>query len=237
MRALILRLEGPLMSFGHVAVDEIRPTRQLPGRSMLTGLLANALGWEHGAVDALDRLQARLRFAARQDRAGSLLRDYQTAELAKRDLLWTSRGRPAGRDGGEASYGGPVLRQRFYLADAAVTVAVALEPEAEAPDLDALAKALRRPARPLFLGRKGCPPAVPLLERIVEASTLVAAVGEAEPSRTGQSGQKRFLVETEDMEGEPEGRLVELADRRDWRLGFHAGQSRRRELFVSAGAA
>ncbi|MDX6749518.1 type I-E CRISPR-associated protein Cas5/CasD [Geminicoccaceae bacterium 1502E] len=237
MRALILRLEGPLMSFGGVAVDEIRPTRQLPGRSMLTGLLANALGWEHGDVEALDRLQARLRFAARQDRSGTLLRDYQTAELAKRDLLWTSRGRPAGRDGGDASYGGPVLRQRYYLADAAVTVALSLEPASEAPGLDALAAALRRPARPLFLGRKGCPPAGPLLERIVEAETLVAALGQVEPWRGEGDEKRRFLVETEDMEGEPDGRPVELADRRDWRLGFHTGQSRRRELFVSAGGA
>ena len=44
MDALILRLRGPLMAFGDVAVDEIRPTDLLPGLSEMTGLIANALG-------------------------------------------------------------------------------------------------------------------------------------------------------------------------------------------------
>ena len=38
-------------------------------------------------------------------------------------------------------------------------------------------------------------------------------------------------IETEDQPGEPDPqRLIAVADRRDWRLGLHAGQSRRREL-------
>ncbi|MCB1994083.1 MAG: type I-E CRISPR-associated protein Cas5/CasD, partial [Geminicoccaceae bacterium] len=92
MRCLILRLEGPLMSFGDTAIDEIRPTRPLPGRSLLTGLIANALGFEHRDVHALQRLQERLRFAARLDQAGDALVDFQTAELSQSDPIWTTRG-------------------------------------------------------------------------------------------------------------------------------------------------
>jgi CRISPR system Cascade subunit CasD len=230
MQALILRLEGPLMSFGDVAIDEIRPTRRLPTRSMLTGLLANALGWSHRDVAALDRLQERLRFAARLDREGQALIDFQTAELGKDDLLWTTRGVPAERAGGAATYSGPALRRRHYLADAAVTVAVTLVPIAETPDLAELEAALRRPERPLFIGRKGCPPSRPLLDRVVEAGSLVAALDQVIPLHPSGAGDP-LLIETEDEPAEPVARrLIAVADRRDWRLGLHTGQSRRREL-------
>ncbi len=231
MRCLILRLEAPLMSFGDVAIDEIRPTRRLPGRSLLTGLVGNALGYEHRDVDALDRLQQRLRFAARLDREGESLRDFQTAEISQDDPLWTTRGVPAERKGGAHSYSGPVLRQRHYRADAAVTVALTLAPPDEAPDMLAVEAALRRPERPLFFGRKCCLPARPVLDGAVEAQSLMAALdalAESHPSA---------LIETEDDPAEPPGRrIVEVADRRDWRLGLHAGQSRRRELRRGDGA-
>jgi CRISPR system Cascade subunit CasD len=117
-----------------------------------------------------------------------------------------------------------------------VTVALTLDPAEEAPDLDRLAAALRRPERPLFLGRKGCPPATPLLERDVEAPSLVAALDLASPfPRRGRAERPAtdLLVETEDDPSEPQGRrTVEVADRRDWRLGFHTGLGRRRELRV-----
>ncbi|MCB9967247.1 MAG: type I-E CRISPR-associated protein Cas5/CasD [Geminicoccaceae bacterium] len=92
MRCLILRLEGPLMSFGDTAIDEIRPTRLLPGRSLLAGLIGNALGFEHRDVNALQRLQERLLFAARLDQAGEDLLDYQTALIGKKDPIWITRG-------------------------------------------------------------------------------------------------------------------------------------------------
>lgn len=230
MQVLILRLEGPLMSFGDVAIDEIRPTRRLPTRSMLTGLLANALGCAHRDVEQLDRLQERLRFAARLDHEGRGLIDFQTAELGKDDPLWTTRGVPAERAGGAASYSGPALRYRHYLADAVVTVALSLAPAEEAPALAALEAALRRPERPLFIGRKGCPPGRPILDRRVEADSLVAALDKAAPLRPDRQAAD-LLIETEDEPEEPKGRrLIAVADQRDWRVGLHTGQSRRREL-------
>lgn len=225
IRCLVLRFSGPLMSFGDQAIDEIRPTRRLPGRSMLAGLLGNALGLDHRDVDALQRLQDRLRFAAREERSGTLLRDYQTAEIAKDDPLWTTRGKPAGRDGGDASYSGPVLRERFYRADAEVVVALALDPADEPPDLESLAGALRRPERPLFLGRKGCPPAGPICQGVITAETLVQALDLATPR-----GAAGGLVETEPDEAHAAERVLDVPDRRDWRQGFHAGSSRRAQL-------
>jgi CRISPR system Cascade subunit CasD len=142
--------------------------------------------------------------------------------------MWTTRGAPAERAGGEGSYSGPVLRYRHYRADARVTAAIGLDPAEEVPDLDALAAAVRRPERPLFLGRKCCPPARPLFERLVEAPSLAAALAAAPPPGGGNGAGP---IETEDDPAEPPGRrVVEVADRRDWRLGFHTGLGRRREL-------
>src|SRR3546814_4484691 len=57
-------------------------------------------------------------------------------------------------------------------ADAMVLVALKLEPAEEAPTGDDLADALDRPARPLFIGRKNCAPAAPILAGRVTASDL-----------------------------------------------------------------
>ena len=53
MRALILHLQAPLMSFGGPQVDQIGPTGQFPTTSQITGLFANALGYAHRDVDRL----------------------------------------------------------------------------------------------------------------------------------------------------------------------------------------
>lgn len=226
------------MSFGDLAIDEIRPTRRLPTRSMLTGLLANALGWAHRDVAALDRLQERLRFAARLDREGHAVEDYQTAEIGKKDPIWVTKGDYSERGGG-TWYPEPrtgrlvqtVERHRHYRADAAVTVALTLVPAEEAPDLEALEAALRRPERPLFIGRKGCPPSGPILDRLAVAESLLAALDQVPPVDANRAAADPVVVETEDESGEPKAqRLIAVADRRDWRLGMHAGQSRRREL-------
>ena len=232
MRCLLLRLEAPLMSFGDVAVDEIRPTRRLPTLSMLTGLIGNALGYDHRDIVRLQRLQDRLRFAARADRLGRVVVDYQTARLNKRDPLWTTHGAPGERAGGGTTWDGSgygtVERQRHYLADAVVTVALTLIPEDEPPDLVQLAQAFARPERPLFLGRKGCPPSAPLLLAEPAGHSSLAEALAAAPRHSRMAGSA--IVEFPDMPGEPEGRRTfEVADRRDWRSGLHAGVRRVRE--------
>jgi CRISPR system Cascade subunit CasD len=69
-RWLILRLQAPLLAFGGVAIDHVGVTRDYPALSMLTGLLANALGWERTEWKRHQVLQDRLIFAARRDRRG-----------------------------------------------------------------------------------------------------------------------------------------------------------------------
>ena len=141
------------MAFGGETVDNIGVIRWFPSASMLTGLLANALGWDRTEGARHQRLQDRLVFAARIDRepsGGARMRDFQTAQLQAGDRSWTTRGVPEGRAGGLNTYDAPHLRYRDYFADMVVTVALRMEPAADAPSLDEIAEALQEPARPLF---------------------------------------------------------------------------------------
>ena len=234
MRFLVLRLEGPLVSFGHVAVDELRPTLELPTTSMLTGLFANALGFDHREPERHQRLQERLRFAARADLPGRLLRDYQTARLHRGDRLWTTWGRAQRRAGGGTTWDesgwGTVQRERFYRADALVTVVATLLPADESPTLDQLRAALERPERPLFLGRKSCLPSRPLLDPerpVVEAESAREAllrVPLAGPrGRIALPGHLPCRWPAEEGGGEDHARARWIADLRDWHTGLHVG--------------
>ncbi len=234
MRFLVLRLEGPLLAFGDVAVDERRPTLELPTTSMLTGLFANALGFDHREPERHQRLQERLRFAARADLPGRLLRDDQTARLRRNDRLWTTWGRAQRRTGGGKTWDetgwGTVQRKRFYRADALVTVVATLLPADEPPTLDRLRAALERPERPLFLGRKSCPPSRPLLDRerpVVEAGSAREAllrVPLAEPrGRVRLPARLPCRWPVEEGGGEDHARERWIADLRDWDTGLHVG--------------
>lgn len=209
------------MSFGREAIDQNGPTRDHPDASLLTGLIANALGWRREEAARHQRLQDRLRFAVRIDREGHELRDFQTAQLEKSDAGWTTRGRPEGRAGGAGSYSGPHLRFRFYRADAALTVALTLDAGDEAPTLDDCAAALAEPARALFIGRKPCLPSHPLSLGVVEASTLLAALQPTDERRL------RYVISPEDAVRLSKREVLHLTGRRDWIAGVHAGQQQR----------
>ena len=132
-------------------VDKYGVIRWFPSASMLTGLLANALGWRRVEGGRHQQLQDRLVFAARIDRephGGVRLTDFQTAQLGANDKGWATRGAPERRAGGLSTYDAPHLRYRDYFADMRVTVALRLEQADETPALDGLADALQEPARP-----------------------------------------------------------------------------------------
>lgn len=222
---LLLRLEAPLMSFGTTAVDHRRPVQAWPAVSMLTGLLANALGWDRSDAAALDRLQSRIRWAARIERAGTLLNDFQTAQLSKDDRGWTTRGTVESRGGGDASYDSPHLRYRDYRADASVLVALRLVPDTEPPTVADLAAALDAPTRPLFLGRKGCLPATRIGLGLVDAVDAVAALDQTPPITDGPTASVAAVYfNAGAAEVTPQHRIHHTSDERRFDLDVHAGQ-------------
>ncbi|WP_267348941.1 type I-E CRISPR-associated protein Cas5/CasD [Sphingomonas sp. GM_Shp_2] len=162
MRHLLLDLDAPLMSFGGDLVDAYGVVRDFPAKSMLAGLLANALGWERHDADVHAALQARIVMGSARVGEGQRQREFQTAQLGANDRGWTTRGRVEGRAGGAETYRSPHIRYRDMDADARVLIAFRLNPAEVAPDLDTLAAALMRPERPLFIGRKPFVPSRPL---------------------------------------------------------------------------
>lgn len=153
---LVLRLAGPLQSWGSRSQFNRRDTDGAPTKGGVVGLLAAADGRRR--VDPIDDLTD-LRLGVRTDRAGSLLRDYHTvSDLRGRPLPQTgvdSKGRQ--RPTSPPRY--TAVTQRFYLQDAVFVVAL----QGPEPLLRALAEAVARPAFPPALGRRSCPPTQPLL--------------------------------------------------------------------------
>lgn len=221
MRWMHLRLRAPLAAFGGETVDAHGVIRNVPAQSMLTGLLANALGWERSMRAKHQALQDRVVFGAVWERDIGLTRmvDYQTAQLGKNDRAWTTRGVPAGRAGGAATYEGSHQRWREYHADLRLSLALRLEPEEDSPTLDELHAALDRPARPLFIGRKCCLPSSPIFGGWIEAPSAREALEAAAP--TGLAGLFASWPAAEGRDGS--NRVTTVTDERNWVSGLHGG--------------
>ncbi|MFA7063613.1 MAG: type I-E CRISPR-associated protein Cas5/CasD [Methanomethylophilus sp.] len=133
MTTLLLRLAGPMQSWGVTGKFSTRSTGREPSKSGVLGLVAAALG--RGREEPLTDLTA-LRYGVRIDQEGTFLRDYHTAHNPENTKL-------------------AYLTERHYLADAVFLVGLEGDPVL----LTAIEQALRHPFYPLFLGRRSCPPA------------------------------------------------------------------------------
>ena len=148
MPTMLLRLAGPLQSWGVESKFETRRTQSYPTKSGVIGLLAAALGYPRDAP--LERLNT-LNFGVRVDQEGELLSDYHMAKGKKdKDIYITNR---------------------LYLADAVFLVGL----ESENPAfLQELEEAIKNPVFPLFLGRRSCVPTMPIFLGIRDTSLLDA---------------------------------------------------------------
>lgn len=221
-RWLVLSLEAPLLAFGGVTIDHLGVTRDFPAASMLTGFLANALGYQRTEQDRHQSLQDRLIFAARREREdpAGILTDTQNALLKHEKRGWTTWGILEERGGG--SLDSPHRRRRDYHVDARVTVVFRLADADRDPDLDRLAGALDRPSRPLFIGRKPCLPTGRINCGFVDADTAHDAL-----RKTPGEGTRALWPANEGPEAGPEvDRVIDLNDLRNWRTGLHGGTRR-----------
>jgi CRISPR system Cascade subunit CasD len=203
---------------------------------MLTGLLANALGWTHGDVERLESLQDRLRYAARIDRRGESLVDYQTVDLGLDWMIpekagWTTRGDIQRRGG--ANIEGTHQRYRGYRADSIHTVALTFVGD-HFPSSDYVALALREPSRPLFIGRKCCLPAAPILLDVVEGESLIDVLRALPRAARADSGPLPALWNDGDDAGSlaASSRVTSVTDERDWVNRVHVGRRLVREGHV-----
>ncbi|MEO3976840.1 type I-E CRISPR-associated protein Cas5/CasD [Streptomyces sp. CAU 1734] len=179
MGTVLLRLSAPLQSYGTLSRWEERATTARPTKSAVLGLVANALGLEHGTP--LTDL-AELTFTVRADRPGHLLTDQQTTgagtfppdpyalatdpHLVQHPDAWTyavPRKPAPGPDGVLRAPWQPkerrsVLVTKHYLADAAFIAGLT----GDAALVRRIDAALHHPARLLYLGRRCCPPDHPV---------------------------------------------------------------------------
>ncbi len=143
MAVLLLRLAGPMQSWGTQSRFTHRDTDLEPSKSGVIGLLCAAMGKSRGDLPAIKEL-AGLRMGVRVDRQGTLQRDFHTAKdviIAKGDKLKSAE-----------------LSNRFYLADACFLVALL----GELTLLNSLHVRLANPTWQLYLGRKAFVPGLPV---------------------------------------------------------------------------
>ncbi len=166
MGVLMLKLAGPLQSWGVDSRYLERKTRHEPTKSGVIGLLAAALGRRR--EDPVDDLAA-LRIAVRIDQPGRYERDFQTvhprhysAEKQRSDFIKKANG----------TLESLPLTNRYYVADAVFVVAVEVGDEL----LPAYSDALLHPAFPLYLGRRSCAPSDKVLLACYEGLGLVEAL-------------------------------------------------------------
>lgn len=136
MYTLLLRLSGPLQSWGSNSLYDNRGTDYYPTKSGVIGLIAAALGLKRGS--SLEKLNS-LQFGVRIDCQGEYLRDFQITNMGEK--LNSN------------------LSTRVYLSDAIFLVGLASE---NYELLSKIREAIHNPKYAMFLGRKACPPTLPL---------------------------------------------------------------------------
>ena len=161
MNVLLLRLCGPMQSWGVQSRFTVRDTGLEPSKSGVVGLLCAALGRrrEEPVADL-----AALAMGVRVDQEGTMARDYHTA--GKGGILKAS---------GQVERKNLVVSNRYYLSDARFLVGL------KGDDLDLLAQlhaALRDPVWTLYLGRKAFVPGEPvwLKDGVLSDTDLRAAL-------------------------------------------------------------
>ena len=200
-KVLLLRLEGPLQSWGGRSRWDVRDTEAEPTKSGVIGLLGCALGYGIGDRRLETELDAGLLFGVRVERAGRRVRDYQTIAgflptadgRYKHTGVKTSTNLRALQDDPDVEPA-TVQSPRFYLEDAAFLVGLAGREANSAADalLDRCAAAMRDPQWPLYLGRKACVPTRPIMEEVTDRyESLEAALRQHPWSWLGGGARER----------------------------------------------
>lgn len=186
---LVLRLEGPLQSWGSASQFNRRLTDLLPTRSGVMGLICAALGLPRGSREEREYLAqcASLHMKAvalpRQSSRGTPL------NVRRLEDFHTVQGTLKATGGSKDCH----ITHRHYLLNAAFRVFLS----GERALLERAAAALRDPVWGLWLGRKCCLPTAPVLQGVF--ATEAEALQHCLPQPLDE------LVWTEDVPGFAQG--------------------------------
>lgn len=152
MKTLTIKLTSPLQSFGNDALYNYRTSYRLPSKSMVTGMIAAALGYDRNNPK-IENLNSLL-FAVRVDQPGYILKDYQTVE-------WE----PGKRK----------ITHRTYYQDAIYLVALT----GDNRRIDQIDYALHHPKFQLYIGRRSNPPAGVLETKVYDEDNPISVLKDA----------------------------------------------------------
>ena len=161
MGTLLLRLTAPIQAWGDESKYDIRGTRNEPTKSGVIGLQAVSMGYRRDSEE-IKIMAEKLRMGIRVDQPGIIIRDFHSARPPKyrKDGTLTYE-----CDGSIIMDKAPYITQRYYLCDACFLVGLECEEEEFLHDLS---EALTAPVLPIYLGRRSCPPSLPILLRITD---------------------------------------------------------------------
>ncbi len=180
MAVLLLRLAAPLQSWGNDdSKFETRKTWREPSKSGVIGMIAAALGYKRYETEKILELN-KLRFGVRVDREGKLLRDFHTAKSSDKDKTYVT--------------------YRYYLADAIFLVGL----EGKRETLERISEAVSHPVFPLYLGRRSCPPTLPIDLGIRETDLIEALTIEPPLDNTEQHASTARII----TDAEPDDRNI-----------------------------
>lgn len=169
-----------MQSWGSASLFDTRETDYAPTKSGVVGMLAAALGRKRNA--SLEDLTS-VKYGVRIDRQGERVTDFQITDMG-------------GKYNSNLSY-------RTYLCDAIFLVGLESD---NLSKLEELEYALRNPVYALFLGRRSCPPGLPLVlgirekelyDALSQEEWLVPEWGRRSEFGFGDKIKLRILVEDE----------------------------------------
>ena len=200
---LTLLLDGPMQSWGHASRFERRTTALHPTRSGVLGLIAAALGMDKHVPEEpaqLARLNSLRMTAVKLDRRDSRGRQLPIQRLEDYHTVTGIR-----RASGKVDEDATVQTYRHYLLDARFGVLL----EGPLALLEEIAAALRNPKWGVWLGRKCCLPATPVLaappgDRAGALRQLLQRAG-----YSGDEPEEQFDRVLEVLPSEPDADLIE----------------------------
>jgi len=175
---LILKLQGPMQSWGEHSFEGLRPSSYVPTRSAILGLLGACSGVRRENKSRQQELADGLGMAIRVDKRSQpdqkdkflmqqKLTDYHTIKNARKNY----RGLKSHET---------IQTWREYLVDAEFTI-VLWEHQGASLILEKLEKALKQPVFTPYLGRRSCPIARPLFGKRLQAENEFKALEQVVP--------------------------------------------------------
>lgn len=137
MKTILLKLSGPLQSWGTYSHFETRQTDRYPSKSAVIGMIAASLGYRRDENEKIQQLND-LDFGVRIDQIGKSMRDYQTVKKYKKSGAL------------DRTY----VTNRYYLEDAVFVIAISHENDQFMQEIE---YGLKNPYFQPFMGRRSLP--------------------------------------------------------------------------------